>query len=276
MDIYSREMSPRQSPVPLEILETDVDLYYHIALTLYNSIERNNQQGRPSVFVLPVGPVFQYRRFALLCHMKPLDLSGLHCFFMDEYLTADGKLIDACHPLSFRGFVDREFFKPLAGHNGLRKEQILFPDPEDPKEYDEKLKRLGGPEICIAGVGINGHIAFNEPPPDGAPVSVDEFVNLPTRVVRLTRETITINSNTALRGAYEMIPPLAVTVGLRSILASKKVRVYLNRSWQAAVVRKLLFGAKTVFFPASLLRDHPDVRIIATQEVAAEPEFQLR
>ena len=276
MDIYQREISPDRSPLPVEIVETDTDLYYHIALTLYFRIERNNAEERDSVFILPVGPVYQYRRLVWLCRQRPLDLSRLHCFFMDEYLDEQGKRIPPDHPLSFRGFIQREFVKPMPGEMKLNAGQVLFPDPDDPAGYDERLALLGGAGICIAGVGINGHLAFNEAPEPGQKISNEQFKALPTRVIPLSRETITINSNTSLRGAFERIPKRAVTVGFKQIFDSQRILVYLNRPWQSAVVRKLLFGEITARFPASLLRDHPDVRLVMTREVAGKPDFQLR
>jgi len=276
MDIYQREISPGRTPIPVEIVEADTDLYYHIALTLYFQIERNNNEGRDSVFILPVGPVYQYRRLVWLCRQRPLDLSRLHCFFMDEYLDERGKRISPEHPLSFRGFIERELIEPMPTAAGFRAEQVRFPDPDDPAGYDRRLEQLGGAGLCIAGVGINGHLAFNEAPEPGQQVDNEEFKALPTRVIRLTRETITINSNTALRGAFERIPKQAVTVGFKQIFDSARIVVYLNRPWQSAVVRKLLFGEITARFPASLLRDHPDVRLVMTREVAEKPDFQLR
>jgi glucosamine-6-phosphate deaminase len=276
MNIYEREILPDRSPLPVEIVETDTDLYYHIALTLYFQIERNNNEGRDSVFILPVGPVYQYRRFVWLCRQRPLDLSRLHCFFMDEYLDERGKRIPEEHPLSFRGFIQRELIEPMPAEMKLKAEQVRFPDPEDPAGYDRRLERLGGAGICIAGVGINGHLAFNEAPEPDRKVSREQFEALPTRVIDLTRETITINSNTSLRGAFERIPRQAVTVGFRQILDSARILVYLNRPWQSAVVRKLLFGRVTPRFPASLLREHPDVRLVMTRKVAEKPDFQLR
>jgi glucosamine-6-phosphate deaminase len=158
----------------------------------------------------------------------------------------------------------------------LNAEQVMFPDPDDPAGYDRQLARLGGAGICIAGVGINGHLAFNEAPEPGERITNEQFKALPTRVIPLSRETITINSNTALRGAFERIPKQAVTVGFKQIFDAEKIVVYLNRPWQSAVVRKLLFGEITARFPASLLRDHPDLRLVMTREVAGKPEFQLR
>jgi glucosamine-6-phosphate deaminase len=276
MDIYQREIVPERSPLPVEIVETDTDLYYHIALTLYFHIERNNAAGRDSVFILPVGPVYQYRRLVWLCRQRPLDLSRLHCFFMDEYLDERGKRIPPDHPLSFRGFIRRELIDPMPADAGLQAEQVRFPDPDDPADYDRRLERLGGAGICIAGVGINGHLAFNEAPEEEQQTGNEQFKALPTRVVDLTRETITINSNTALRGAFERIPKQAVTVGFKQIFDSERILVYFNRPWQSAVVRKLLFGEITALFPASLLREHGNVQLVMTRAVAEKPEFQLR
>jgi glucosamine-6-phosphate deaminase len=153
---------------------------------------------------------------------------------------------------------------------------VRFPDPADPADYDRRLEALGGAGICIAGVGINGHLAFNEAPEPGDQIDNDRFKALPTRVIDLARETITINANTALRGAFERIPKRAVTVGFRQIFDSGRILAYFNRPWQSAVVRKLLFGEISARFPASLLRDHPNVRLVMTRTVAEKPDFQLR
>jgi glucosamine-6-phosphate deaminase len=276
MEIYERDIVPGATPLPVEIVETDIDLYYHIALALYLEIEKNNADGKNSVFILPVGPVYQYRRFLWLCRLRPLDLSRAYCFFMDEYLDDSGRRVPRDHPLSFRGFIHRELVDPMPAEMNLQSEQVLFPDPEDPAAYDRQLRELGQADVCFAGVGINGHLAFNEPPEPGEEVDPEGFKNLPTRAVNLSRETITINSYTALRGAFERVPARAVTIGYRQIFSSKRVRAYLNRPWQRSVVRKLLFGEITPRFPASLLRDHPDTRLVMTREVAAKPEFQLK
>ena len=250
----------------VRIAENDTDLYYRIAVEMYRDIAANNRAGKPSVYICPVGPAFQYRRFVWLCRQMPIDLSTTHFFFMDEYLSGD-RLIDPDHPLSFRGFVQRELMDPLAGDFGFDTSQVVFPDPTDPVAYDRRLEALGGAGICFAGVGINGHLAFNEPP-----VAWDA----PTRLVELSRETITINSNTALGGAWEQIPRRAITVGMRPILASSRLLLYLNRPWQRAVVRKLLYGPVTEQFPASCVQTHQDAMVTMTADVAAPPEFALR
>ena len=278
MSIYDIDLHDpnTESPIPFEIVETDIDLYYHIAFSLYIEIESNNRINRDTIVILPVGPIFQYQRFVFLCRNRPIDLSRLYCFFMDEYLDTDRNLIDRDHCLSFRGFIDRNFIDPMPSEMNLKKENIQFPDPGNPEVYDKRLTSKGKADICFAGVGINGHLAFNEPFEKGTEISESDFCLLPTRTIRLTRETITINSNTALKGAYEEIPEYAVTIGFKQIMESGKIWIYLNRPWQSSVVRKILFSEKTPAFPASLIRNHPDVRLILTEEVAKKPDFQLR
>lgn len=264
------------SPVPLEILETDIDLYWHIALTMYGEIEAANALDRHFAFIVPVGPVYQYRRFVDLVRRRPLSLKNTHFFFMDEYLVDEKTWIPEDSPLSFRGFIKRELIDALPKEAGLKASTVHFPDPADPAAYDQALAELGGADMCIAGVGITGHLAFNEPPEPGETMSVADFSRLPSRVIRLARESIAINSNTAMRGAMDEVPPIAVTVGMQQILGAKKLRIYLNRPWQSAVVRRFLFGEMTAAFPVTLARSHPDVRAIMTPVVAEKPEFALK
>jgi glucosamine-6-phosphate deaminase len=273
ISLYNQQIVSNEAASPaVRVVETDIDLYYHIAFEMYSAIEQNNRENRPTVFIAPVGPTFQYRRFVWMYRQRPIDLSQLHIFFMDEYLDENGTLIDLASPLSFRNFVRRELIEPLDGVASFHADQIYFPDPKDPGRYDKRLESLGGAKICFAGVGINGHLAFNEPP------SREEasFRNASTRIVTLSRETITINSNTALGGAWEQIPSRAVTVGMKQILESRRIMIYLNRPWQRAVVRKMLFGPITTLFPVSLVREHNDVVVTMTDSVAAPLDFQLQ
>lgn len=309
LEKYRTDLYRSDLPIPVEIVETDIDLYYRMAFTLYRLIEENNQAGRPTTVILPVGPVYQYRRFVWLQKERPLDLRKLVCFFMDEYLTEEGNWIDETSPLSFRGFIRQELLQPLQDPSlpseaRLFPNQILFPDPHNLAWFDQLYEERGGADICFAGIGITGHLAFNEPPDleklqdtqthtilhrpqdtdpypaenlkDKAPLGVKEFCDLPSRVVKLARETIAINSNTALRGAMDLIPSRAVTIGFRQILQARKIRLYCNRPWQSAVVRRALFDPESPAFPVTLVRRHPDVRMVVTSEVAAPPSFGLR
>lgn len=265
------------SPFPLKIVASDTDLYYHIALGLYTFAEESAAEGRNAVAILPVGPVFQYRRFRDLLALRPLDLSHLTCFFMDEYLDAAGDLIPEDHPLSFRGFIEREFAGPLVEAGLLKRHQIRFPDPRDPAKYDDDIAELGGAGLCQAGVGINGHLAFNEAAGngrDGTPLlSPQDFAALPSRTLRLSEETRITNSHTALSGAFEAMPTAAVTVGMASILAAERIRIYCNRPWQRSVIRKSLCEPPTATFPVTLLQNHADTAFTITGEVAEPPAF---
>lgn len=269
--MYTRAITADEESSPrVRIVESDVDLSYHMAMEIYREVA--SRPGEPLPCILPVGPVFYLRRLVWLLRMMPVDCSGLHLFFMDEYLAEDGHLIAPDDPLSFRGFVRRELVEPLAGFSGFRTSQVYFPDPDDAPGYDARIEQLGGIDLCLAGVGINGHLAFNEPPAAEDPT----WKNLGTRVVELSRETITINSNTALGGAWEVIPRRAITVGIRQILASRRLRIYLNRPWQRAVARKLLYGPVTATFPASYAREHANAVVTMLAEIAEPPRLGLR
>jgi glucosamine-6-phosphate deaminase len=194
---------------------------------------------------------------------------------MDEYCDANDRLIPRQHPLSLYGFMDRLFYSRLRDEFQFRPEQRIYPDPRHPERVGQRIRELGGVDATWGGVGINGHIAFNEPPEPGAAMSVGAFAALPARTLALTRETRTINSVT-VGGAIAIIPPRAVTVGMREILASRRVEVYCNRLWQGGVVREVLHGPVTPARPCSLLRRHPNVTFTLADYVAAKPDVQLR
>lgn len=226
-------------------------------------------EGRGTVvFIVPVGPVGQYQRLVALCREAGESLADLLLIGMDEYVTPEGKWIAEDDPLSFRAHVRRHVTEAMDEETAPR---VVFPDPRDVSEVPRLIAAHGGVDACFGGVGIAGHLAFNEPPEAGEPCGVEEFAARPTRVLRLSRETRTINAVTATRGAIDLIPELAVTVGMREILGARRLRLFLNRPWQAGILRKMLHGPVTPAVPASYVQRHPDCAVVVTEEVTRMP-----
>ncbi len=274
----SKENLGVNSPIPLEVLDDDPTVIKRFADDLMNEYQEAKKAGRQKVvFIIPVGPVGQYDVWAERCNSEGGELNDLVLINMDEYLTDDGRdFIPLTDPLSFRSHMQTHFFAKLAPELAPPPEQLLFPDPKDPLAVPRAIARYEGCDVCFGGIGITGHVAFNDPPEPGEPISLEVFKELPTRVVRLSRETRLINSITTSRGNIDRIPELAVTVGMKEILESRKVRIYMNRTWQSAIVRKILHGPVTPSVPASLLQGHPDVRFTIAEYVAEIPEPQLK
>jgi glucosamine-6-phosphate deaminase len=231
-------------------------------------------KGR-ATFIVPVGPVDQYPVLAKKINEQRIDCREVCLINMDEYLTDDDQWIDPKHPLSFRGYMDRLFYDRLNPELASRPENRVFPDPKNPEAIGRLIDRRGGVDVCFGGIGINGHIAFNEPPEPDEAMTVERFAALPTRCLPLSRETRTINANT-VGGEISVIPRRAITVGMKECLGARKMRFYCNRPWQSAVVRRVLHGPITANCPASLLRTHADAEIAVAEYVAALPDIRLR
>jgi glucosamine-6-phosphate deaminase len=260
--------------VKIEVLESPIDIYNDIARIIANTIRENNKQGRPTALIIPVGPTGQYRRLARICNLENISCRNLWTFNMDEYCSSDGKWVSFEHAMGFRGFMEREFFSRLGADLAVPERNRIFPDPENPEAIGREIDRIGGIDICFGGIGINGHIAFNEPPVEN--LSADEFRNLRTRVLNVSRETRVVNSIFGTKGDIGAVPPKCVTIGMKEILASRRLHFYLEWPWQSAVLRKTVLGPLTPSFPASFLRTHPDCTLTIAKCVAeipaAEPE----
>ena len=148
-------------------------------------------------------------------------------------------------------------------------------NPADPGAVQRAIDDRGGVEVTYGGIGINGHIAFNEPPEPDEEIGNEAFAALPTRALSMTRETRTINSVT-VGGEISFIPNRAVTVGMKEILGSRRLHFFCNRPWQACVVRKVIHGPVTARCPASFLQTHADAGITMADYVAATPDIRLR
>ena len=270
-----RDQLGRDVPVKVRIIGDMDDVARDIARVMLETVDEARQQGRHATMIVPVGPVDQYPVLAEMINQRRSDWREVMIINMDEYLTADDQWVDFDHPLGFRGFMDRRFYDLVDAELAPRPENRVFPDPADPDAIGRTIDQRGGVDVCFGGIGINGHMAFNEPPEPGESMPAEEFAALPTRVLSLSRETATINSVT-VGGEISIVPRRAITVGMKEILESRRCRFYCNRPWQRAVVRRVLHGPLTSACPASLLRTHPDAQITMADFVAEPPDIKLR
>ena len=146
--------------------------------------------------------------------------------------------------------------------------QRLFPDAKDPAAYDRMIEDLGGVDLCLGGLGINGHLAFNEAEEEGSPVTAKEFAALGTRVLPITRETRTINAYGYQRGDLRGMPEWCITIGMKQILEAKEIYIALNRPWQHGIFKHVLQDDVQPQIPATLLKTHENVTFCLTKEIA--------
>ena len=169
------------------------------------------------------------------------------------------------HPLSFRGFMNRTVYTKINPELNVPEEQRVFPDPNNLSYIPSLIQQLGGVDVCFGGIGINGHLAFNEADPS---LTCEEFKQLKTRVLPISRETRAANAIGDFGGRLEDMPRYCVTIGFNEIYNARKIRLGIFRDWHRAVARRAGYGEMTADFPVSMLADHPDALIRMTEFVA--------
>ncbi|WP_152655441.1 glucosamine-6-phosphate deaminase [Oceanobacillus sp. CFH 90083] len=130
---------------------------------------------------------------------------------------------------------------------------------EECSQYDNAIQQAGGVDIQILGIGLNGHIGFNEP---GTPFSIQ------THIVDLDESTR--QANARFFDSIDNVPFQAITMGIDSIMQSKGIILLVSGSQKAEALAKLVNGPVTEDFPASILQEHANVTIIADQDALSE------
>lgn len=263
----------------LLVLPDRTALYQHFARTIADEIKDAATAGRQSVLILPVGPLGGYPFLAELCNRERISWRHVHTFNMDEYLDAEARPLPTGHPMSFRAFMDR-FFQELDAELRPPAHQAHFPDPTDPDAVATAMAAVGGVDTCYGGIGVHGHLAFNEPPLSRwRSVTVEEFRASRTRVLPLAPETRVMNCVRGLGGHFASLPPMCITLGMAECLGARRIRLYCDGGeWQRTALRTALLGPMGVDYPVTLTQDHPDCLIVCdsvTAEPAVDPQRTL-
>ncbi|MCK5157435.1 MAG: hypothetical protein KAQ69_13485, partial [Spirochaetales bacterium] len=212
------EALSKKTSIPINVCKDLPALYRRLARQMADIIISNNKEEKRTTMILPVGPTRQYPEFAGIVNSEKIDCRNLWTFNMDEYLTWQGRAIPESHPMSFLTAMKQLLWGRIDEDLRMSEKQMFFPHPERINELDEKLDELGGADICYAGVGYHGHVAFNEPIISRwHKVSSEEFLNARTHIIAIAEDTFVINSVREAGGNCEIIPPFAVTIGMKDI-----------------------------------------------------------
>lgn len=247
--------------VPIDVFASKEATFLSMACEMVNCIVENNKNNKKTLFICPLGPVGQYPYFVDMVNANKISLKNVTFINMDEYLDENMELLSIDNPLSFKHIMYEKCYNKIDKDLIMDESQRIFPTKDNAKYIDEVIAKHGGVDICFGGIGITGHMAFNEPPFEGENISEEEFINSTVRVQKISEETRVVNSMDEYNGAYYLMPKYCVTIGLKQILNSKKIRLYCFRDWHKSVVRRASFGPCSIDFPASLLQKHKDARI---------------
>lgn len=209
-----------------------------------------------SVLGLATGdtPIGMYKELIEAFNRKEVDFSEVKAFNLDEYYGLNRE-----NEQSYYYFMKHNLFD----HINIKEENRHIPDGNakdietECRNYDEQIKREGGIDIQVLGIGKNGHIGFNEP---------DVNFEAGTHLVKLNQSTIEANSR--FFNSKDEVPTKAISMGMKTIMQSKKIILLANGEVKADAIYKTLRGKISPEVPASILQIHPDVTVIIDKEAA--------
>jgi glucosamine-6-phosphate deaminase len=269
---YDRLESHPERRVPFRLVEDSAEMGDLMARELVDAILAAGAAGKPFRAVIPCGPSCWYKPFTDLVNRERVSLKHLTVFHMDECLDWQGQELPRSHPYSFRGFMERYFYGPVDPELAVPEASRHWPRVDNIEVIREAV--AAAPiDLTYGGWGQDGHIAYNQARrhPYSA-VSLEEVRQSTVRVQENNWDTIIALAQRTFGAAYQFVPPLSVTLGIRECLSAARVRLFSDTgSWKQTALRVALFGEPTPEYPITLLQEHPDALLTATVETARHP-----
>ncbi len=208
-------------------------------------------------------PIGLYKELIRMHREEGLDFSKIVTFNLDEYIG-----LPKDHPQSYHTFMWENLFK----HINVNPSNVHIPDGTVPdveaycQWYEERIKKFGGIDLQILGIGRDGHIGFNEP---------GSSLGSRTRIKTLARETLEDNAR-FFDGDVNKVPKQAITMGVGTIMEAKMLLLLASGKKKAEAVKKTIEGPITAMVPASIMQLHPKAILILDQEAASllEREYE--
>jgi glucosamine-6-phosphate deaminase len=246
--------------IPTLVFPTSTQASRHVALMIESLIRQNNSANRPTVLGLATGstPVGLYRELIRLHKEANLDFSRVVSFNLDEYFP-----MQPDDPHSYNLWMRETFFN----HVNVQPHNVHIPDgtlrQQDAEDfcvrYEQMIRRAGGIDLQILGIGRTGHVGFNEP---GS-----------TRHSRTRLTTLDpVTRRDAASGFFgeENVPHQAITMGVGTILEARKIVIMAFGEHKAPIVQRAVEGDMTDAIAASFLQKHGDTTFILDQAAAGQ------
>lgn len=231
-----------------------------IAAEIAELIKEKNNQGKQCILGLATGssPIDVYLELIRLHKEEGLSFKNVVTFNLDEYYPIARKNVQ-----SYWYFMHEHLFN----HIDIPEENIHIPDGTIPEEdvydfcqqYETAIRQAGGIDLQILGIGRTGHIGFNEP---------GSGINSPTRMVTL--DSLTIADAAGDFYSEENVPRKAITMGVGTIMPSKRIILMAWGEKKASIVQKAIEGPVVDAVPATYLQHHPNTEIILDKEAATK------
>jgi glucosamine-6-phosphate deaminase len=235
-------------------------------------IVENTRKDRPTRAIVPCGPSCWYAPWTRMVNDRKVSLARLTVFHMDECLDWQGRVLPVNHPYNFRTFMESHFYGGIPADLNVPEEQRIWASPD---AIPETLMALAEApiDITIGGWGQDGHIAYNQARRHPfSQVSIEDVETSSMRIQENNLDTILALAHRTFGAAYQFVPPMSVTLGVKECLSAGQVRVFSDTgSWKQTALRVALFSDPTPEYPLTLLQKHPDALITATYETTRHP-----
>ncbi len=258
--------------IPFRLCADSAEMGQIMARELVDEIRSHNERGEVMRAIIPCGPACWYRPFRDLVNRERVSLRNLVVFHMDECLDWQGRELPRRHPYSFRGYMEEHFYAPVDEELAVLPDNRVWLNADNIADVSERI--WSAPiDLTYGGWGQDGHIAYNQARRHPySPVTIDEVRNSTIRVQENNWDTVLALAQRTLGAAYQFIPPMSVTLGVKECLSARKVRLFSDTgAWKQTALRVALFGPVTPEYPITLLQEHPDALLTATVATATHP-----
>jgi len=258
--------------VSLRIVRDSEEMGQLMARELFDLVVENGAAGRQTRAIVPCGPMAWYGPFADLVNGAAQSLEGLVVFHMDECLDWQGRLLPAGHPFNFRSVMERVFYDPVDPRLRVPPAQRHWLTPETIESVAAAIAAQPT-DLTLGGWGQDGHVAYNQS--RRAPyhvIGLEELADSTIRIQENNLDTVIAVAQRQFGSAYQFVPPMSVTLGMRECLGAMRVRLFSDTgAWKQTALRIALFSEPDAEYPMTLLQRHTDAILTATIETADHP-----
>ena len=246
--------------VTVKIFRDSNDGSAFVAAQIAQLIKQKQSEGKKAVIGLATGstPKTLYAYLVRMHKEDGLSFKNVITFNLDQYYPMDKDALQSYHYFMRKNLFEQTDINPENYHlpdGMIAKDKVK----EHCLDYEKQIEAAGGLDLQILGIGTNGHIGFNEP---------GSGIYSKTRL-------ITLDNSTRMANAYEFgnmseVPRMAITMGISTILKSKKIILMAWGQTKAPVIQKAVELDDTEEIPASLLQNHDDCCFIVDEAAASE------